>query len=367
MESLFLLTIFSSVIVSFNFFYYLVRREIKTENSLFTAIEILTVVIIPIAFLTFADIGKENECCGDSAVFSPKHRIGIYAAILFYTIAYIAAIKKRILFPPVMELLINISLIIGVVINVLLCVHLNKTDLGGLFWMMGNVPIIMLLVLKLIQRQQLIQNHISENKLSVNNAFGRIALNILQLNPLIKYPVLLLLVLPVTLLLSLILLIFGQKPDSLIRAFTDTYKHGFSQLDYMCDNVDCGGHFLCSVGAKGHKRIVKPIRYGERNGNKIICTRQLLVSNAFEDLLQEKFPKSHRSIRSHYNKVGSFIHKYYHFFNIKWVSDIVYILMKPLEWIFLLVLYTFDECPENRIAKQYLSAKDRKSINMVLK
>ncbi|MGN1181023.1 MAG: DUF6688 family protein [Suilimivivens sp.] len=28
--------------------------------------------------------------------------------------------------------------------------------------------------------------------------------------------------------------------------------------------------------------------------------------------------------------------------------------MKPLEWIFLIVLYLFDEKPENRICRQYL-------------
>jgi hypothetical protein len=149
----------------------------------------------------------------------------------------------------------------------------------------------------------------------------------------------------------------------MIRAFTDTYKHGFSQLDYMCANVDCGGHFLCSVGANGHKKIVKPIRYGERNNSKIICNRQLLISNAFEELVQENFPLIHKIIRRNYNKVGKIIHKYYHIFNNKIVSDIVYILMKPLEFVFLLTLYTFDNKPENRIATQYLTANDKKKIS----
>ncbi|MCC6290269.1 MAG: hypothetical protein IT249_20515 [Chitinophagaceae bacterium] len=40
--------------------------------------------------------------------------------------------------------------------------------------------------------------------------------------------------------------------------------------------------------------------------------------------------------------------------------------MKPLEWIFLLVLYTFDKSPENRIAKQYLSVEDRNNIEQAL-
>ena len=35
-------------------------------------------------------------------------------------------------------------------------------------------------------------------------------------------------------------------------------------------------------------------------------------------------------------------------------ADITYLVMKPLEWIFLLVLYLTDRKPEDRIAKQYL-------------
>ena len=34
--------------------------------------------------------------------------------------------------------------------------------------------------------------------------------------------------------------------------------------------------------------------------------------------------------------------------------DVIYYLMKPLEWIFLLVLYLVDRKPENRIALQYI-------------
>jgi len=37
--------------------------------------------------------------------------------------------------------------------------------------------------------------------------------------------------------------------------------------------------------------------------------------------------------------------------------------MKPFELFFLLVIYTFDQKPENRIAKQYLKKDDRQKIN----
>jgi hypothetical protein len=37
----------------------------------------------------------------------------------------------------------------------------------------------------------------------------------------------------------------------------------------------------------------------------------------------------------------------------KWSADIVYLVMKPLEWMFLFVLYIVDQKPENRIHIQY--------------
>ena len=38
----------------------------------------------------------------------------------------------------------------------------------------------------------------------------------------------------------------------------------------------------------------------------------------------------------------------------KYVADIIWFIMKPLEWFFLFVIYLVDEYPEDRIARQYL-------------
>ena len=95
----------------------------------------------------------------------------------------------------------------------------------------------------------------------------------------------------------------------------------------------------------------------------IICNRPLLISNAFEELIQERLLGIHQIIRRIYNKVGDLVHRYYGIFNNKYVSDLVYIAMKPFEWMFLLTLYLFDQKPENRIAKQYLHFNDRQKSN----
>ena len=163
-------------------------------------------------------------------------------------------------------------------------------------------------------------------------------------------------------LIACALLLFGQRPDSFLRAFTDTYRHGLSQLDHECAGVVCGGHYLCTVAARGHASVVRPQRLGVRAGNTIICNRQLLVANAFEELVQQRAPSLHGMIRKYYDSVGEQVERHYHLLDRKWVSDVVHVAMKPLEWIFLLVLYTFDRHPERRIAAQYLSVNDRRCI-----
>lgn len=69
-------------------------------------------------------------------------------------------------------------------------------------------------------------------------------------------------------------------------------------------------------------------------------------------------PRLCRFVRRRQNRVDSFIHRYYGIFNNKLVSDSVYVLMKPLEWCFLIALYLFDTRPENRIALQYTDRKE---------
>lgn len=160
-----------------------------------------------------------------------------------------------------------------------------------------------------------------------------------------------LLLFPVLIAVQLVLILFGQRPDSAIRVFLDTSSFTYSRLPAPKPEIIQGdGHYLCTVSVKGHKKLVKPVRAGVRHGNRIVVNRQLLVANAFENILEEYTPKCHKAIRKFYDKHGYPLSRH---INSKWTADIVYILMKPLEWLFLLVVYTVDKNPENRINVQY--------------
>lgn len=336
------------IIAYLDFILSLTYPERKRSGKKFLFLDIITMVIGPIVYLAAFDISNINDCCGDSAIFSPDHRLSIYFIIPFCWIAYFAGSYRQKLSSPIVEIFIHIFLLISIVLNIFASIQIEN-----LIILVGNVPIILLCIGALIRSHHIFKTQIDHVQDDRDSLIVKMAWNFLNLSPIYKYPLLFILCLPIIAIMIGILMLFGQKPDSTIQAFTETYKHGFSELDHLCKNVECGEHFLCSVAAGGHQNLVKPERYGIRNGGLIICNRQLLISNAFEELLQDYLPKTHRFIRQQYNKVGNQVHRHYHIFNNKYVADLVYILMKPLEWCFLLVLYIFDRKPENRIAKQY--------------
>ena len=159
-----------------------------------------------------------------------------------------------------------------------------------------------------------------------------------------------LLTLPTLALVVLILMLFGQQPDSMIKAWTNTADWAFSQK-IPPQNLIIDEHYLCTVAAGGHEKVVKPQRMGVRHSHPVVVNRQLCIANAFEQVLEEKTPCFHRFLRRNYDRYGYPFAKH---IKKKWAMDLIYYLMKPLEWIFLLVLYLVDRKPENRIAMQYI-------------
>src|SRR5579863_9213658 len=295
------------------------------------------------------DSQASNDCCGDWSMLAPAHRLSLYALVLACVVAYIYSTIRKRLAPPLAEVVVNCLLLVAIPLIILIAIQ------GGYWqiWILCAIPLCMLAIMTLADNHQLALASIGEAGEGESRAI-EICRYLLYLPGWQKLPVLIVLCLPVLVSLIAILLLFGQKPDSLVRAFTDTYKHHLSQLNIDCSNVRCGGHFLCSVAAKGHPNFVRPVRRGVRAGEPILCNRQLLVSNAFEELLEQHWPRLHRPVRQLYNHVGKFVHRYYGVFDNVWVSDVVYVLMKPLEWVFVFTLYLFDRNPENRIARQYL-------------
>lgn len=159
--------------------------------------------------------------------------------------------------------------------------------------------------------------------------------------------------------LIMILLLFGQAPDSVIKAWTETSDWNLSRRQAP-QNLYYDEHYLCTVAAGGHSKVVKPQRLGIRHGHEVIVNRQLCIANAFEQVLEERMPRFHRKVRSFYDTYGFPIAKLIH---NRFAADLIYFLMKPLEWLFLIVLYLVDVHPEDRIAVQYTGKSCTEVLN----
>ncbi len=357
MPALLLLYFIGFLAVPADFILFLIKG--KRDAVLASPVWAFGHLLFSIGMLWFADLMATNNCCGDWSLLAPKHRLSVYALIFLCAAAYFYSALRSKTAPPLMEILVNCLLIAGLGLNIVVSIQ-DEEHVGWIILIPHNLLLIMMLAqnhLLMVQEMGL------QNELPLRS--GRVVQfcwYLLRLPVFVKFPVLLILCLPVLLCLSAVLLIFGQQPDSLVRAFTDTYKHGLSQLEPNCNGVVCGGHFLCTIAAKGSPGLVKPLRAGVRAGAPIKCNRQLLVSNAFEEWLEQHTPRLHRPVRRLYNHVGSYLHRHYGVFDRKWVSNLVYLLMKPLEWIFLLTLYMLDRHPETRIAQQYMRREDREKI-----
>ena len=76
-----------------------------------------------------------------------------------------------------------------------------------------------------------------------------------------------------------------------------------------------------------------------------------------EEILKEKLPRIHRCVRDFYDTWGFPLARH---IRSPYKADLVYLMMKPLEWLFLGVIYFCDIKPENRIAVQYMPREKEK-------
>lgn len=359
-----------SIIVVVRFLLYLVKGEDRFYRWLRALTDLSLIFVAPL-FLLYVSSTDQPDCCNTDGLnpFATDHvlTIGVWWAIGAATYIYVQW-RKRI-GSPVVEVAAAWILLFSLGLNVMIVWQAQDFT-----WFFG-VPIIMLLLMALTNQHKQLTPRL--RTLTDSGMLDSVAMEQplipdpeplrggpwqARLRPVLdwpvysKYPFLLVLGIPLFVVVDSVLLLFGQRADSLLLAFTQTYHFHFSELDYLCEGVQCGGHYLCSVAAGGHAAMVRPVRYGIRGGRKIICNRQLLVANAFEEVLQERFPLAHRFIRRHYDRVGDFIHKDYTPYENKYLCDLIYLLMKPADWIFRLVLYTVDRDPEGRIARQYTSS-----------
>lgn len=288
-----------------------------------------------------------------TAVYTPSYPT-VCAVVILAFIGYLALmfvpLEKM---PPLAAVLSISAAYLGTIIAVLFAVQLfdvkEKTDFYLFLLPLNCILIVARIVLGKVREWETLP---MEKDRIHHNAFFRFCDKILQKAKL--WPVLaVIFMFPLLGILIMILLLFGQAPDAVIRAWTETSDWNLS-MRQAPQNIYYDEHYLCTVAAGGHKKVVKPLRRGVRHGHEVIVNRQLCVANAFEQVLEERTPHFHRIVRNFYDTCGFPIAKK---IRKKTTADLIYILMKPLEWLFLAVLYLTEVHPEDRIAVQYTNRR----------
>ena len=281
---------------------------------------------------------------------SSEHLLTVIILFASALLGYVFVRERKSNLPPLLLSLFMAFMMIGIILCVVIIVQLLKNITDANYWFMPLFPINFILCSIIVIKKALtdFERRDSEIQKTYDNKFLNFFVKIFYKKNSLMWGAAVLL-LPVFAVIMIILLLFGQQPDSIIKAFTETADWTFSTK--IPPPPLQGGHYLCTVAAKGHKKVVKPLRYGKRHGCIIVVNRQLQVANAFEQVISERCPKLHGIIRYMYDKYGYPLSRH---INTPFSADVTYILMKPLELVFLAVLYLTTVNPETKISKQYI-------------
>ena len=341
-----------------NIIFLIVHPRIYDNTYVNEKIEVFTLClgsIFSIFLFSFLEIKFQdwNVQLSNNQLHSPIFLKAMPTILILLLISFIGYFLCRFINlekkPPLVSVISISSMYIGVIISILWCIQVKDKH-----FLLMLLPINYIIIIFKTIRSLIYEKSISINKeidFTTNEKFPK-------LNKLISnysnWPwIAAIITLPLLGVIIMILILLGQKPNSIIKAWTETADWTFSQK-VPPQSIYYDEHYLCTVAAGGHKEVVKPIREGKRHGHKVLVNRQLCIANAFEQILEERLPKIHKIIRNFYDKYGYPIAT-----KIKspYTADVIYFLMKPLEWIFLIVLYLFDTKPEDRIAIQYPHSK----------
>lgn len=286
---------------------------------------------------------------GGYTPFASKH---LPTLLVFFVLAIFGLFKlwyKRNNLPPLLFSLCIVFVIIGLPISLAVIIQAGSNTIhhrAEFFFV--QLPIFYI-VSTIIVLNKIVNNEI---KFSPTKSYRNKYLNLLnqKLAQTKALPVwFFLMILPAFAIITAVLMLFGQDANSISKVFTETTTWTFSQKTHP-PFLESNGHYLCTVAVCGTPEIVKPLRLGKRHGHEIVVNRQLLIANAFEELIQENAPRFHKVIRGFYDKYGYPLSRK---ITTAKASNTVYLLMKPLEYFFLAVLYLCTVKPEEKINKQY--------------
>lgn len=342
------------ILTGFNIFSFFKFIRKKEDPYYYKGLEVIGIMIgliylyyyVDISDVKFVEWSKQLVNLQKHSMISPEYfpTIVVLCVVAFigYTIVRFIAPENQ---SPILSAVGIAAIYLGIAICIIWCIQIT----GNFFLVLygGNCLLIFVKTVCIIvyKKNELVQT----KKVNIKYKWLSDILNKTNNLPWIAF----VFAIPLLGVLVALLFLFGQEPDSIIKAWVETADWNLSQREAP-PNARYDEHYLCTVAAGGHEKVVKPIRPGIRHGHEVVVNRQLCIANAFEQVLEEKVTVFHKVVRTMYDTIGYPISKH---IRTKFAADIVYIIMKPLEILFLIVLYTVDTKPEDRIAVQYPHTK----------
>ncbi|APR85855.1 Hypothetical protein A7982_11204 [Minicystis rosea] len=346
-------------------------RQLRREGRrpFFVMFEVLVLGVLPVWGLAYNHyLGhptcEVSSCSASSTVFRPLAEpevYGLFALHVLTIVAYAISRRRPAALVPIAEAWVHATLLVGMVVHALLTVHFGMWTLAVALvpplFLPCAAPLITVILYGRQLRARLIRRGIEAATPAAtvpNDSPYRTGplQEPLAATPRIHRPTLLRAVAMAPALLGLHAVVqalwFG-RPDAALAVVTGTCGHMLSSMPVTVIPRDC--HYLCTVAARGHAWLVRPERLGRRGGIDIVVNRQLALANAFEDLLHERWPRFGRLARRIYDRVGLPVSRY---IQRRWLADLVYLAMKPAEWLFYAALLLLDRGePEARIDRMY--------------
>lgn len=177
--------------------------------------------------------------------------IFILVAILGYLVLRFAKVNKL---SPLVLLLSMSALYIGIIVSGLWICQVFKMSIENLILILFPLNVIVIFI-KVIKDIVIKWNLEYKDKKRVLKDNKLINLCNKILNNALNWPWLaLVFMVPLFGILVGILVLFGQAPDSVIKAFTETAEWNLS-TKIPAQNLEYDGHYLCTVAAGGIKKL----------------------------------------------------------------------------------------------------------------
>src|SRR5215469_5692700 len=74
-------------------------------------------------FFLVSDLGFTNDCCTDSAVFSPNHRLSVIVLTLLSVVAFFYSTYRKRLATPILEIIVNCLLLSGLALDIAIAIQ----------------------------------------------------------------------------------------------------------------------------------------------------------------------------------------------------------------------------------------------------